>query len=294
MSMRPFLVLVRPANVVTAISDILAGAALSGFFSVSSGISYSPLILLCLSTSLLYAGGIVFNDVFDLETDKSERPERPIPSGQVSLRQAATFGTVLLLIGIFVSALVSWNSLYVALGISIAALSYDKVFKHNILTGPLVMGLCRSLNLLLGMTLLAGQFPDLWFISFIPFIFIAAITLTSQGEVLGNNRKAISLALTLDLIIFCILLYLGWTGLLHFGTVLPYALLWFEMNAMAKFKAIKKNTPKHIMNAVKMGVISLIPLNASYVAGSSNWLWGLAVLLLLPLSLLLSRKFAVT
>jgi 4-hydroxybenzoate polyprenyltransferase len=43
-----------------------------------------------------------------------------------------------------------------------------------------------------------------------------------------------------------------------------------------------------------MGVLSLIPLNASYVAGFSNWKYGLAVLCLLPVSILLAKKFSVT
>ena len=46
--------------------------------------------------------------------------------------------------------------------------------------------------------------------------------------------------------------------------------------------------------AVKMGVLSLIPLNASYVAGFGHWTLGLLVLLLLPISLGLAKRFAVT
>ncbi len=295
MKIYPFLVLVRPANVVTAISDILAGAALSGVLATASEkLPFNNLLLLCISTSALYAGGIVFNDVFDIETDKVERPERPIPSGQVSLESASLFGMALLTIGLLSAALVSLISFYIAIGIVISALSYDKFFKHNVITGPIVMGTCRGLNLLLGMSILMQNLPTLWFISFIPLVFIAAITLTSQGEVLGNNILSITTALILDLGIFVTILLLGWRGLLSFWTVLPFALIWFGMNAYAKSRAISTNTSKYIMNAVKIGVISLIPLNASYAAGSSNWIGGLIVLSLLPLSLLLSKKFAVT
>lgn len=295
MKIYPFLVLVRPANVVTAISDILAGVALSGVLSTAfDRLPFNHLLLLCLSTSTLYAGGIVFNDVFDFETDKIERPERPLPSGEVSLQSASLFGIALLTIGLIAAALVSVISFYIAIGIIISALSYDKFFKHNLITGPIVMGTCRGLNLLLGMSLLGENLPTLWFISFIPLVFIAAITLTSQGEVLGNNKLSITIALILDLAIFVAILFLGWKGLLDFWTVLPFALIWFGMNAYAKSRAISINTSEYIMNAVKIGVISLIPLNASYAAGSSNWVGGIVVLTLLPLSLFLSKKFAVT
>ena len=70
--------LTRPANIVTAIADILAGVAISGF--LRDGHDYTPVLWLVLSTVGLYGGGVVFNDVFDAKLDAVERPERPIPS----------------------------------------------------------------------------------------------------------------------------------------------------------------------------------------------------------------------
>ncbi len=295
MRLYPYLALVRPANIITAISDVLAGVALAGMFSAN----YTPsvlnnVILLCISTSGLYAGGIVFNDVFDLEIDKSERPERSIPSGMISERNAIAYGIILFLLGLGSAALVSTNSLFIAIGIVIFATCYDRYFKHMLVGGPVIMGLCRGLNLLLGMSILQEQIPRLWFISLIPLVFIAAVTLTSQGEVQGNNKQAVLLALTLDTLVAITILVLGWNQFLKLSVALPFVVLWIGMNAWTKLRAILHNEPKYIMGAVKIGVISLIPLNASYVAGSSNWLMGLAVLLLLPLSLILSKKFAVT
>ncbi|OYZ46911.1 MAG: polyprenyltransferase, partial [Sphingobacteriales bacterium 24-40-4] len=74
----------RPANIATSVADVLAGIAISGYF-LGAGQEFLPVILLCLSTIGLYGGGIVFNDVFDAELDKIERPERAIPSGAVSI-----------------------------------------------------------------------------------------------------------------------------------------------------------------------------------------------------------------
>lgn len=291
-----YLVLMRPANIVTAISDIIAGVAIAGLFvgDISSGEIYD-IIYLALSTIGLYGGGIVFNDIFDLEIDKTERPERPIPSAKVSKKQAVFLGCSLFFFGIVFASLVAVNSALIAISIVVSALVYDKYAKHHLVAGPLTMGLCRGLNLLLGMSVAAsGHLPELWMICFIPIVFIAAITLTSRGEVLGNNRLSIIFALTLDLLVAGTLLLMGWNGIMVFWTVFPFVTLWLAMNFYAKLKAIVKNQPGNIMNAVKIGVISLIPLNASYVAGFSNWMFGLAVLLLLPVSMLLARKFAVT
>ena len=72
----------RPANIVTAISDILAGVAISGYIGKGEWEAW-PIILLVISTIGLYGGGVVMNDYFDADLDQVERPERPIPSGLI-------------------------------------------------------------------------------------------------------------------------------------------------------------------------------------------------------------------
>jgi 4-hydroxybenzoate polyprenyltransferase len=94
---KAFLQLMRPANIVTSVSDVLAGIAISGFFFSHSfnANQVLPVLLLCISTIGLYGGGVVFNDVFDAELDSLERPERPIPRGSVSIKEASALGIIL-------------------------------------------------------------------------------------------------------------------------------------------------------------------------------------------------------
>ena len=93
----------------------------------------SPILLLIISTIGLYGGGVVFNDVFDAELDKIERPERPIPKGIISIKEASFLGIILLIAGIIAAALVSVLSGLLALSIAVTALTYDKWSKHNAL-----------------------------------------------------------------------------------------------------------------------------------------------------------------
>jgi len=157
------------------------------------------------------------------------------------------------------------------------------------------MGICRGLNLMLGMSILSiSTHPHLIWICLIPVIFIAAITLTSKGEVLGNNTSALVMALALDVAVTGLLVGIGILGWMDIWMSGPFIVLWIGMNGKAKLKAIVKNNPKFIKVAVKMGVLSLIPLNASYVAGFGHWGLGLGTLLLLPISLGLAKRFSVT
>src|SRR6186713_1838216 len=85
-----YLELVRPANVATALGDVLAGFAVAGLGNPGA------LPWLLVSTACLYAGGVVLNDVFDRNVDAVERPERPLPSGRVAVSHASAVGAGLL------------------------------------------------------------------------------------------------------------------------------------------------------------------------------------------------------
>lgn len=285
---------IRPANVVTAIADIMAGAAIAGALSGTLS-QMGDLALLVLSTIGLYGGGIVFNDIFDLAQDRIERPERILPSGKLSVSSAITFGSVLLLIGVFAGALVSWISGAIALLVAVLALTYDKFSKHIQVLGPINMGLCRAGNLMLGVSIIPAAVSEHWWLGIIPVLFISAVTLTSQKEAEGNNKASVALALGLDITILIILLLLVRYADFQLELAAVFMAIWFLMNASAKYKAITDNVPKNIMNAVRMGVLSLIPLDAALAAGFSGKLWlGLVALLLLPISIALAKKFAVT
>ena len=51
-----------------------------------------------LSVFLISASILVSNDYFDIETDKINAPDRPIPSNLVSLTEALSFSIILLII----------------------------------------------------------------------------------------------------------------------------------------------------------------------------------------------------
>ena len=291
-----YLTLMRPANTITAISDIIAGVAIAGFLILPAGDfnAWPAIALLMLSTIGLYGGGIVFNDIFDYKADAITRPERILPRGLVTMREAKVLGGLLLTGGICAATAVSQQSGIIAAIVAALALSYDKISKHYPVIGPLNMGMCRGGNLMLGMSIHKDFALQHWYIGIIPIIFIAAITLTALKETAGRNKTTIMLAMVLDALVVILFGVIGRTSGLDIMIALPFLLLWYGMNFIAKYRAYRENQPALIQKAVKTGVLSLIFLNASYVAGSAGWMYALPVLLLLPLCILLAKKFAVT
>ena len=289
-----YLQLMRPANIITSIADVLAGVAISGFLLVSSLsiVQLQPLLLLCLSTIGLYGGGVVFNDVFDAELDKVERPERAIPSGKVTINEGALLGIVLLMIGVIAAFMVGVVSGVIAISIAAAALIYDKYGKHHTFLGPLNMGLCRGLNLLLGISIVTAQLNTYWYLAVVPIIYIAAVTIISRGEVHGGKSRSFYVAgvLYLSVIIAIFVFSFYKNNPLVFIFLLPFSGMIFT----PLYKAFKDPVGKNIGKAVKAGVIALILLNASWAAAFGAFWLAVIITLLLPLSLFLAKKFAVT
>lgn len=290
--------LMRPANIVTAFADILAGfAAAGGLILVSEGtlsVTHPGLGWLLLSTFGLYGGGVVFNDVFDAELDAEERPERPIPSGRASKSGAALTGIVLLLIGILAAFQVNLYAGLLAIAISCGALLYDYRAKHSVVWGPLLMGGCRGGNLLLGCSIIPASLSAVWFLALLPVAYIGSITLVSQGEVHGGDRKSGLGALGLIVLVTLCLFLFGLLPGYAVGTASLFIILFAGMVIPPFWTAAFQPEPDIIKKAIKRGVLSLILLNAAIAAGFGGFLLAIIVVLLLPLSLLLAKLFAVT
>lgn len=293
-----YIQLFRPANVVTALADVAAGFAVAGAaLSLQGAIpatTWGDLGWLLVATMGLYGGGVVFNDVFDATLDASERPERPIPSGRASRRGAALFGGLLLTGGVAAAYPVGWTSVGLAALVAGGAVLYDAWSKHHTVLGPINMGLCRGGNLLLGASVVPAALVASWYLAIIPIAYIAAITAVSQGEVHGGTSRTGYLAVGLVAAVVGSLLLLGARSdyqLLHAS---PFVLLLAGQVGPPFLRAARTPSPALIRTAVTTGVMALIPLNAALAAGFGGWLYGLATLCLLPVSMGLARLFAVT
>lgn len=289
--LKPWIQIIRPSNVLTAISDVLAGVAIACLFLHHDLPEVNNLILITISSMLLYTGGIVFNDVFDAALDQVERPERPIPSGRIKKSSAAILGAAAFAIGCALAFLVNVSAFSISLAIVLMCLLYNGKAKHHFIAGPIVMGTCRGLNLLLGMALLPASL-EYWYIAIVPIIYIASVTNISRGEVYGNNKTAMLVSIGLYATVILTLLYFTFVSKNYLAII--FILFFTLMIARPLFKALKSLDPMDVRKAVKFGVLALILMNASWIAISGFWILALAVCAILPISIYLAKKFAVT
>src|SRR5438132_3829323 len=103
-----YLTLIRPPNTIMIGLGVVIGEAIG--LGKLPGIREA--VFGFLTASLMMAGTMVANDVYDLEIDKVNSPQRPIPSGTVRTRDAVALAVALSVAAIGFSALLGlWTFL---------------------------------------------------------------------------------------------------------------------------------------------------------------------------------------
>lgn len=290
--LRQYLLLVRLPNVFTALSNVLAG-----YFSLTapSGAGVLDVSMLMGSSALLYVSGIVFNDYFDIEIDRKERPSRPLPSGRVSKQGALAVAVSTLAAANAIAFLVSPASLAVSAALSAVILAYDYRAKHGRL-GPAAMGGARFLNVLLGASpALLALSALVWhtlFAAGVMFAYVYAITLLSRKEAGEHKdaRKSIvqSFSIIAGVIASAVFLavYLG--SLETFVSITIFAAI-----MVLTLKTVYSNTEK-IQGAVRNLVLSIIVLDSIFITAFAGLPYGLASLAIIIPPVVLARRMYVT
>lgn len=149
-----WLQLVRFPNVFVIAADFLTVTFFTLFLLRFSVPEWTALGIAGLGSVLLYWSGMILNDCFDAGEDAVLRPERPIPSGRISLASARKAGWTLWGSGLALCSIPafflthSWLPGAAALTLAVCIYLYDAVFK-NTPVGPFFMGLCRGMNVLM-------------------------------------------------------------------------------------------------------------------------------------------------
>ncbi len=316
-----YLRLARLPNVFTAIADIWMG------FLVVQGSFHplGPLVLLTFATAGLYTAGMVLNDVFDLKIDREERPERPLPSGRIPIGVARKLGFALLALGWTSAALVSlwlttwpisgslepppetaptwaWGPITAATLLAGCIVSYNAGIKRT-WWGPMNMGACRTLNILLGMSL-ATPTADSWLggwgiehltIALAIGVYITGVTWFARGEAGTSSRVVLAWG--------TIWMGAGWILLASLPHLVPaevrltlQPLHWQLLLVLLGVPVFRRAavawidpSPAHVQAGVKQFIVSLIVLDATVVLLLVDPMLSIIVLALLVPMLLLGR-----
>ena len=286
---RTLLSLGRVSNLPTVWSNTLAGVVLAG----ASPLSWNMIPLL-LAMSMAYVGGMFLNDAFDRKIDAKERPERPIPSGQIKAAEVFAAGFTLLagaIIFAFITAL-SWSGAFgktvvLAFALTAAIVLYDYWHKDNKLS-PVIMGACRMLVYLVA-AYAASASPNtlVFWAALVVLAYLIGLTFVAKQENTGQLSTLWPLGFLLVPIVFGI--YLGWSDL---QVLIPLTL--FAAWVSYCVYLIRRSGPGDIPKAVTGMIAGISLVDAIFIAATSSLLIALFAFFAFALTLFLQRYIAGT
>ncbi|MGB0646399.1 MAG: UbiA family prenyltransferase [Bradymonadia bacterium] len=190
-SLRDWLALIRLPAIFSAPADVIGAMGLAAAIEVD--IEIIQMLQLMLVALLLYMSGMITNDIFDLDVDAVERPERPLPSGRIRATHAWRVALAMQLAALLIAVGVSPTTGVCAAILCALTYVYNGVTKATPV-GPLVMGLCRGANVCLGLSVLPsfGLANQSWLMVLTIVLYIWSVTLVSRYEVFepGQDLKA--------------------------------------------------------------------------------------------------------
>jgi len=307
-----WLQLVRLPAVFTLLSNSLAATIIA----VGELLPWTAVVSVCAVSIMTYWAGMILNDCVDLDEDRRSRPDRPLVAGRISPVIAGHVATGMLMLGPLgllliagyhrsidtiwmVAALVSSILLWVFVR------AYNSALKATLL-GPILMGGCRFLNIMMvGFCLLAvhwGQdfsaverFPKaLTAYAVAMGLYICGVTTYARREERESSPLALKLGILFQvagLVVFaCLPLWetgrqVAWY--LPSNSYYPVLIALIGLTVVNRgLSGVLHPVSRKVQLAVKHALLSLILIDASIVLMWAGAWYGIAVVLLLIPALL--------
>jgi len=241
MSGRGLLELIRPVNCAMIGFAVIVGA----FVSKPAAIPVPQLALGFLTGFFICAYSMAVNDVYDLEVDRINRPDRPIPSGRVSVEEASRLSYLVLALGLACS-LLSLIPLAVAIAAAYAFLSwlYNGKAKKTGLAGNLIVASSLAIPFIYGGAVSGGSIGGSLLLMMALTAFFSGVgreVVKAMADVDGDakrnvnsiaRRRGLAFASAVGALFFLLAVFTSWvpllTGLANqvyiYGVIVPDAI----------------------------------------------------------------------
>lgn len=134
----------RPINALAgSIAVVLSGYA-------AGAVNWWPILMATITVLLITISTNAWNDYIDIEIDRINKPERPLPAGKISPRGALIFSVVGTLLSLITAAFINPPAFFIALGSNILLVLYSWKLKCTVLFGNTAVAAIIALCFIFG------------------------------------------------------------------------------------------------------------------------------------------------
>jgi len=143
---KAILKLIRPINAVVTFVSVIVAAIICA----SGEILWIPVLLASFAAVFTLAAGNLINDIFDIEIDKVNRPDRQIPSGKITYKEAFILYFIFLLLSLILSWFINLSAFIIVVASTLLLFLYSKYLKRIPLAGNVVVAFLTGLVFIYG------------------------------------------------------------------------------------------------------------------------------------------------
>ena len=307
--------LFRIPNLFTVPPDIIAGYVLTTSSNFNN-INYFDLLILVFSSIFLYIGGLITNDLFDINEDRKQRPSRPLVSGKIKVSTTIILAILFFGSGILMTSFLKFTSTIISVILVLLILLYNYKLKNGPLR-PISMGSIRSINIIYGSSLNNIFFNNFNFepnyglafthlinlivITIAVFIHIYTLTLLSKRETEQEDKELkeiLNLKSIYKKYLFSFILLFSADIIFMPNKIayLSFFIMFVSIITILFYNILSKGKYNHydFQFLVKNMIILLILLDSIFIAGELGFYVGLLISCLLIPCIIIGKKVNMT
>ncbi len=158
--------IIRPVNILITFISVIVG----GIIALKINTISQLLFFAAVAESLTFSAGNIINDIFDLEIDKINRPERVLPKGELSKNTAGIIYLVFVILSIIISYQINTVVFGIIVFTNILLFFYSFIIKKMVLLDNVIVAVVVGSAFILGASA-AGNIRA----GYIPFVFALLI-----------------------------------------------------------------------------------------------------------------------
>ncbi|TXT55472.1 MAG: Digeranylgeranylglyceryl phosphate synthase [Promethearchaeota archaeon] len=198
MKLKDAIEIMRPIN------DLMGGlTVIIGILNTRTGISFPILLINFILGVATYffvaASGMIINDYYDYPIDRINRPERPIPRGSISLKQAKLLYILTFSIGVILAIIHSllFNlgiiNIFLAIFFGFIGWLYAAWGKKSGFFGNIIVSISFSIGLIYGAVLNASIVPIYIYFFFLTsfFLLLAREVVKGCEDIEGDKKEGV-------------------------------------------------------------------------------------------------------